>query len=144
MAAVLIALASLTVVAVALAISFQPVPAPTRPVARIQGGTAESMLPKPTQVPPRSRVEAIHRALHAMGHACRQPLATRDRASVRRPVEVMEQFARDYPNGGFTIDGQPGTALALLVVLRYELLSCDPSLMDGVDDLLPDRFRDPS
>lgn len=75
----------------------------------------------PTQFPPRERVEAAHRALHAMGRACKQPIGTRDRAAVARPVEVMEQFARDYPNGGFTIHDESGTALSLLVVLRYEM-----------------------
>jgi hypothetical protein len=144
MAAVLIALVLTAAVAVALAAALQPGPAPAGPVAASQGGTAESMLPKPTQFPPRERVGAAHRALHAMGRACKQPFATRDRASVRRPVEVMEQFARDYPNGGFTIDDEPGTTLSLLVVLRYELQNCDPTLVPGVEELLPERFRDPS
>jgi hypothetical protein len=56
----------------------------------------------------------------------------------------MERFARDYPGGGFTIDDEPGTTLSLLVVLRYELQGCDPSLVPGVEELLPESFRDPS
>lgn len=139
--AVLIALALTVAVARGLAAALKP--AQARPVTGVQGGTAESVLPKPTQFPPRARVEASHSALHAMGRACKQPLATRDPASVRRPVEVMARFARDYPNGGFTIDDEPGTTLSLLVVLRYELQSCEPTLVPEVEELLPERFRDP-
>lgn len=144
MVAVLIALAITAAIAVGLATALKPEPAPSQPVAGVQGGTAESMLPEPTQFPPQARVQAAHRALHAMGRACKQPLATRDPASVRRPVGVMEQFARDYPNGGFTIDDEPGTTLSLLAVLRYELRDCEPALVPGVEELLPERFRDPS
>lgn len=117
-------------------------PAATRPV--VVGGTAESTLPVPTQFPPKARVEEAHRALHAMGRACEKPSSTRDPAAVRQPVEVMERFARDFPNGGFTIDDEPGSTLSLLVVLRYELQNCDPTLVPSVEELLPTRFRDPS
>lgn len=144
MVAVLIALVLSTAIAWGVAAALKGEPAPAGRVAAVQGGTAESTLPKPTQFPPRVRVEAAHHALHAMGRACKQPIATRDPASVARPVEVMEQFAQDYPNGGFTIDDEPGTTMSLLVVLRYELQNCDPSLVPGVDELLPERFRDPS
>lgn len=144
MVAVLIALALTVAVAMGLAAALTPAPAPARPVAGVQGGTAESMLPKPTQFPPRARVEASHRALHAMGRACKQPLETRDPALVRRALEAMEQFAREYPNGGFTMDDEPGTTLSLLVVLRYELQGCEPTLVPEVEELLPERFRDPS
>lgn len=144
MVAVLIALAVPAAVAWGLASALKPEPQPVVPASAVQGGTAESMLPTPTQFPPRERVEAAHGALHAMGRACKQPLALRDRTAVARPVEVMEQFARDYPNGGFTIDDELGTTLTLLVVLRYELQDCDPTLVPGVEELLPERFRDPS
>lgn len=146
MVAVLIALAVLMAVAWGLAAALKPEPEPelAGPAMAVQGGTAESVLPTPTQFPPRERVEAAHGALHAMGRACKQPIGTRDRAAVVRPVEVMEQFARDYPNGGFTIDDEPGTTLSLLVVLRYELQGCDPTLVPKVEKLLPERFRDPS
>jgi hypothetical protein len=119
---------------------------PSRSVQQpvVVGGTAESTLPQPTQFPPPDRVEAAHRALHAMGRACQKPISTRDPNSVRGPVRVMERFAKDYPNGGFTIDDEPGSTLALLVVLRYELGNCDPSLVAGVEELLPERFRDPT
>ena len=142
---VVIALAMFTVVGFELTSSVtggQPAAVPTDAV--VVGGTAESTLPSPTQFPPRSRVEEAHRALHAMGRACKVPISKRAPESVRGPVEIMKRFGRDFPDGGFTIDDEPGTTLSLLVVLRYELQNCDPSLVASVEDLLPQRFRDPS
>lgn len=49
----------------------------------------------------------------------------------------MEQFARDYPNGGFAIDDEPGTTLSLQVVLRFELQSCEPTLVPSLEELIP-------
>ena len=144
MSAVVLALAAFALVGIGLASavsSGRPAPAPASPV--VIGGTAESTLPTPTQFPPQARVEEVHRALHAMGRACKAPISTRKPDAVRGPVQTMEQFARDFPNGGFTMDDEPGSTLSLLVVLRYELRDCDPSLVPGAEDLLPERFRDP-
>lgn len=101
MVAVLIALALTAALAAGLDASLRPGSAPLQPAAGVEGGTAESMLPKPTQFPPRARVQTVHRALHAMGRACKQSLATREPASVRRPVEVMAQFAAGIPQRRF-------------------------------------------
>lgn len=125
----------------AVALRSRPETAPP-PVTAVEGGIAASTLPEPTEFPPRSRVVAAHRGLHDVGRACEVALATRSRATVEQPVHVIEQFARDFPNGGFTMDGESGTTLALLVVLRYELQSCDTSLVADVEELLPQRFRD--
>jgi hypothetical protein len=94
-------------------------------------------LPTPTQHPPRDRVDAVHKALHALGRACESPLAQRRPDAVRRPVALIEAFAVAYPSGGFQVDGEPGTTLALLIVVRYELQSCDPSLIPEVEGLIP-------
>ncbi|MBZ5736398.1 hypothetical protein K8Z61_18050 [Nocardioides sp. TRM66260-LWL] len=145
MSAVFLVLALFAVIGIGLAGAFtdsSPAPGPASPV--VIGGTAKSTLPTPTQFPPQNRVEETHRALHAMGRACKVPISTRRPGSVRGPVETMEQFARDFPNGGFTMDDEPGSTLSLLVVVRYELQSCDPSLLPSVDELLPERFRDPA
>ena len=147
MAAVALALAVVAALSVGLANTLSSgSPPPERPAVAVavDGGTAESTLPAPTQVTSKSRVEEVHRALHAMGRACESRMATRDPESIRRPVEAMEQFARDFPNGGFAIDDESASTLSLLVVLRSELQNCDPSLVAGVDDLLPQRYRDPS
>lgn len=119
-------------------------PEPGAEVLVSEGGVAASTLPLPSQSPPQPRVEAAHRALHVVGRACRQPTIDRGGDAVRAPVEQIRRFAGDYPNGGFTIDDEPGTTLSLLIVLRYELQSCEPALVPGVDALLPVEFRDPS
>ena len=118
-------------------------PRPERPVMA-ESGVAPSVLPKPTQFAPRARVNQAHRAFHAMGRACQQPVAAREPYAVRRPVAIMEQFARDFPRAGFTIDVEPGSTLALLIVLRSELQQCEPSLLPSVEVLIPREYRDPS
>ena len=143
MVAVLVALVLPAGLAWGVAVALRSGPeAKPPPVTGVEGGIAASTLPEPTEFPPRARVVAAHRALHALGEACEVSMATRNRALAARPVRVMEQFARDFPNGGFRMDGESGTTLALLVVLRYELQSCDPSLVADVEELLPQRFRD--
>ena len=118
-------------------------PRSERPVTA-QSGVAPSVLPEPTQFPPRARVDQVHRALHAMGRACKQPVTAREPDAVRRPVAVMEEFARVYPSGGFRIDDEPGSTLTLLIVLRSELQACEPSLLPSVEALIPEEYRDPS
>ena len=144
MSAVLLALALLGGSAWGIADAFSArEPRPEQPVIA-ESGVAPSVLPKPTQVPPRARVDQAHRALHAMGRACKQPMAAREPDAVRRPVARMMQFARDFPRGGFTIDDEPGSTLALLIVLRSELQGCEPSLLPSVEALIPEEYRDPS
>lgn len=143
MAAVALVLAAIAATGFGAVLAFAPRPAAPRPPAASMGVAAESRLPAPTEFPPPGRVAAMHRALHAMGRACQQPVRHRDPQSVLKPVAVMEQFARDYPKGGFSIDDEAGTTLSLMVVLRNELQNCDPSLVAGVEKLLPPRFRDP-
>lgn len=109
----------------------------------VEVNAAEATLPAPTQFPPRSRVAAAHRALHAMGRVCGRTSDSRELGRPLHPVRVIEQFARDYPNGGFISDGESGTSLAMLVVLRFELQTCAPLLVPGVEELLPRRFREP-
>ena len=57
--------------------------------------------------------------------------------AVERSVLVLEKFAREYPDARFPIDGKREGTFALLVDLRTELQGCDPSLLDGVEALLP-------
>lgn len=142
MSAVVLALALLGGSSWGIAYAFSArEPRPERPVVA-DSGVAPSVLPKPTQFPPRQRVDKVHRALHAMGRACTRSAAAPD--AVRPAVVVMEKFARDYPNGGFTIDDEPGSTLALLIVLRSELEECDPALVPSVEALIPEEYRDPS
>lgn len=144
MAAVLLALAMLGGTAWGIVYAFSAREPRSGGPAIAQSGVAASVLPKPTQFPPRARVAQTHRALHAMDRACKQAGATRQRDDVRRPVAVMEEFARDYPHGGFRIDDESGSTLALLIVLRSELQECEPSLLPGVEALIPEEYRDPT
>jgi len=106
-------------------------------------GVAPSPLPEPKRSAPAGRVDEVHRALHALGRACRPSSADRSVDGVRRPVAVMLRFARGYPNAGFRVDDESGSTFSLLVVLRNELETCDPTLVPAVEDLLPAEFRDP-
>jgi len=144
MSAVFITLALLGGTAWGISSAFSPrLTPPERPVM-VESGVAESVLPKPTQFPPRERVDQAHQALHAMARACKQPVAKRDADAVRRPVATMEKFARDFPRGGFSIDDESGSTLALLIVLRSELQECEPSLLPSVEALIPEEYREPS
>lgn len=115
-------------------------PRSDRPVTA-RSSLAAPVLPEPTQFPPRVRVDQAHRALHAMGRACKHPRAEREPDAVRRPLAIMKQFAHDFPSAGFTIDDEPGTTLALLIVLRSELQECEPSLLPSVEVLIPKGYR---
>ena len=144
MSAVFLALPVLGVTSWGVAYAFSArEPRTERPVMA-EGGVAVSVLPEPTEFPPRARVDQAHRALHGMGRACKQPMAAREPEAVRRPVAIMEQFARDFPRGRFTIDDEPGTTLALLIVLRSDLQECEPSLLASVEALIPEQYREPS
>lgn len=144
MAAVFLLLAILGGLAWGIDTAFTPSANRSEAPVMVDSGVARSRLPEPTQTAPRQRVEAVHRALHAMARACKQPVATPDPASVRRPLSTMKEFARDFPNAGFTIDDESASTLALLIVLRSELQDCDPTLVPGVEELVPPEYRDSS
>lgn len=144
MSAVFITLTLLGGTAWGIASAFAPRPTPPERPVMVESGVAESVLPKPTQFPPRERVDQAHRELHAMARACKQPVSTRDPDAVRQAVATMVKFARDFPRGGFTIDDESGSTLALLIVLRSELQDCEPSLVPSVEGLIPEEYRDPS
>lgn len=112
---------------------------PTTP--RTDAPVARYTLPASTQRPPRQRVEEAGRALHALGRACRTPVTRRSPARLRRPLDVLESFVADFPSGRFRIDGEPGTAMALLIVVWNQLGSCDPTLAAEVEDRIPARYR---
>lgn len=144
MSAVLVALALVGGTSWAIADAFVTSDSRSDRPVLAEGGVAPSVLPEPTQFPPEDRVVQAHRALHAMGRACKQPRATRGPVAVRRPLAVMQEFARDYPRGGFRIDGEAGSTLALLIVLRFDLQECEPSLLPSVEALIPTQYRDSS
>lgn len=140
--AVTVALATLGVLAWTLAQVARPAPEQPRARPVAGAGVAPSLLPTPTQIPPASRVVEVGRALHAIPRTCDEPSALRSTQALEQPLRIIEQFARHYPRGGFSLDHESGSTLALLVVVRYELQDCDPSRLDVVEALLPPQFRD--
>lgn len=112
------------------------------PAASTRGpGLAPFTLPTPTQHPPQRRVDAAHKALHALGRACETPMLSRKPEQIRAPLDIIEEFAVDYPSGGFSMDDEPGSTLALMVVVWNALKSCDPAYVPEVERLLPAKYR---
>lgn len=100
-----------------------------------------AIVPVPTQRPPRHRVDAVHEALHAVGKLCKPAEVNRGRRPLTRAIETIRGFAAQYPRGGFFIDGEPGTTLGLVIVVRHQLETCDPTLARTIDELVPVQFR---
>ena len=118
----------------------------TRPDAPPAATTNEAevapfTLPTPTQHPPQRRVDEAHRALHALGRACETPMLGRNPEQIRAPLDILEGFATDYPNGGFSMDQEPGSTLALTVVVWNALKNCDPAYVPEVERLIPAKYR---
>ena len=57
------------------------------------------------------------------------------------PLDVIERFAADYPSGGFKLDDEPGSTLALMVVVWHELRPCAPANVPEIERLLPAKYR---
>lgn len=109
--------------------------APTRPF--VAGSTTSSSIPSSAQDPPIGRIHEVRGASLALTEACHQAPGGRVAHAVERSVLVLEKFAREYPDARFPIDGKREGTFVLLVDLRTELQGCDPSLLDGVEALLP-------
>lgn len=141
MPAVVLALALLGGASWEVAYAFGAQGSPAAQSTVSEGGVAPSVPPEPSQDAPQARVDQAHRALHALGRACRKPIAVRDPDAVSRPTGVIVAFARDHPGSGFRIDGEPGSTLTLLIVVRNVLESCDPMLVPKVDAFIPRAYR---
>lgn len=98
-------------------------------------------LPTPTQYPPQRRVDAAHKALHELGRACETSTGGRRSQRIRAQVDVIEGFATDFPSGGFLMDDESASSLALLVVVWDELKSCDPDYVPQIERLIPVEYR---
>lgn len=102
---------------------------------------APETLPVPTQRPPQRRVDAAHQALHSLGRACDKPMVKRSGSEISEPLTEIESFAIDFPSGGFEIDGEPGSTLALMIVVLDQMRSCDSAYVPQLEDLVPARYR---
>lgn len=101
-------------------------------------------IPRPKETAPAAAVQPVHEALHTLGRVCR-PGAGADQASrARRPVDVILDFARQYPNVSFPQHDETGTTLSLLFVARNEVQSCAPALTARVERLIPAEYLTPT
>lgn len=141
MAAVIVFLGVIAVFTVAGVALLTRSGSPSIPARTSEAAVAPYTLPTPTQHPPQRRVDDAHKALHALGRACETPMLNRNPKHVRKPLDVIEQFATDYPGGGFAMDDESGSTLALLVVVWDELKGCDLAYVPEVEKLIPARYR---
>ncbi|TFV91135.1 hypothetical protein [Blastococcus sp. CT_GayMR16] len=117
-------------------------PNPPSPQGKIAPAVLQSSPPAPTYTDvPENEVIQAHAALHGLGEACGVETSSRSLETVERQLAVLLAFARSHPDGAFEIDDEDGAALSLLLVLKEELRSCDPSQLPRVEALLPPRFR---
>lgn len=101
-------------------------------------------IPRPEETAPAAAVKPIHRALHTLGKVCRPGAGTGQAAQARRPVSVILEFAREYPNVSFPLHDETGTTLSLLFVARNEVQSCAPALTAQVERLIPAEYLTPT
>lgn len=141
MIAVVAALGVLGILAVSVLALYSRATTDAAPPPSPDAQVAPATLPSPTQHPPRGRVETAHQALHALGRGCETPLAQRKPRAVSEPLKVIETFATDFPGGGFTVDDESGTTLALLLVVWNQLKTCEPSLVPQIERLIPAQYR---
>lgn len=97
-------------------------------------------LPQTTESLDRQQAEPVHRALHALGSACRRDPAGR-RQGVLRALDVITTFVARHPAARFPVDDESGTTLALLFVVRDELRTCAPTLVSDINRLIPAEYR---
>ncbi|WP_147251713.1 hypothetical protein [Blastococcus sp. TF02-8] len=90
---------------------------------------------------PQADVDEVHRALHGLGDACAPEASSRSADAIDGHLDVLLEFVRRHPAGGFRIDDEDATSLSLLLVLQEELRACAPSQIPRVEALLPPRFR---
>lgn len=112
--------------------------APDQPVAAQSPHNVT--IPRPEETAPAAAVEPVHRALHTLGRACRPSAGTDQRSLAHRPLTVILNFARQYPNVSFPLHDETGTTLSLLFVARNEVQSCAPALITRVERLIPPEY----
>ena len=140
--AVIVALALLAVVAVGVSRALSRESAPADPAPRDTDAlVAPYTLPPPKESLDDRQAEPAHKALHALGRACKRPSTRRDPETVLRPLRVIENFASQHPDAGFAIDDESGSTLTLLIVVRNELEACDPTVIPRIDALIPSKYR---
>jgi len=86
-------------------------------------------------------VQRIHTALHDMGARCTPHADPAARAQIGRDVDELVAFAARYPDARFTVDGENGQALNLLLIARDEMGTCAPAAAARANHALPAQYR---
>ena len=99
--------------------------------------------PVPSTYPaaPTLEVQRIRTALHDMGARCKPGADTATQARIVRDVNQLISFTRRYPDSRFTIDGENGRPLDLLLIARDEMRTCAPAAAAAANQALPTQFR---
>jgi hypothetical protein len=86
-------------------------------------------------------VQRIHTALHDMGARCTPGADAGAKLQIGRDVDELISFARTYPDARFSVDGENGQALNLLLIARDEMRSCAPAAAARANQELPPQYR---
>lgn len=92
-------------------------------------------------IAPKADVQRIHTALHDMGARCTPHADPAAQAQIGRDVDQLITFAARYPDARFTVDGENGHALNLLLIARDETGTCAPAAAARANQALPAQYR---
>lgn len=135
LAATLLAVVVLVVGLVMLAPPDQPTP------TTIANASPGQTNPAPTRQAPKSAARRVHRALHAIGRICKPGDTVNRTAQVRPHVQTVLDFALQYGEVSFSIDDEQGTTVSALVVVRFSVRTCSPTLAERANQALPAAYR---
>lgn len=90
---------------------------------------------------PTADVQRIHTALHDMGARCTPAADPAAQAQIGHDVDELITFAARYPDARFTVDGEDGQALNLLLIARDEMGTCAPAAAARANHALPPQYR---
>lgn len=104
-------------------------------------GPGGAAAPSAAQTVPAAQVQNIHTALHDMGARCTPDASTAAQRRIGTDVDRLIGFARRYLDTRFTIDGEDGRSLDLLLIAATEMRSCAPAAARRAEQALPPRYR---
>ena len=113
---------------------------PGMPVATVISSPAA--VPISTATVPAADAERVHVALHDVGTWCRTAPGSRTQDKLEGDLDVILSFSRSYPDATFSIDGETGRSVTLLMTTRQLLRTCEPAAAARADAALPTEFQD--
>lgn len=90
---------------------------------------------------PTVEVDRVHAALHDMGARCVAGAGVDAQRKVESDVATLITFARRYPDARFSIDGENGRSLNLLLIAATETRTCAPVAAGRAREALPPEFN---